>query len=196
MTNWTAPATATDGAILTKAYLDTNVRDNPLNLREIVTGTNAEKVAVAAGAIRPQARVYHSATTAIGNGVQTRLAFDSELFDTDGMHDLVSGLGFGERLTAKTQGLYSISAHVQFASNATGIRQLYLQVNGATIIAMVTTDATSGGANTDMSIETKYRLAVNDYVEVWVQQTSGGNLNLNSAPRQSREFVMVHESNY
>jgi hypothetical protein len=194
VTTWTAPATAVTGG-LTSAYLNTNVRDNPLNLREIVTGTNAEKVAVAAGAIRPQARVYHNATAALGTLVQ-RLPFNSERWDTDAMHDLVSGLGFGERLTCKTKGLYAIGAHVRWDANATGIRQLYLLVNGSGIIASEIQNAAAGGSTTDMGIATEHQLSVNDYVEVWVQQTSGGNLNLVSISTYSPEFWMSHISNW
>ena len=45
----------------------------------------------------------------------------------------------------------------------------------------------------DMSISTEYSLAVNDYVELVVYQSSGGALDVNAAANYSPEFGMTFQ---
>lgn len=135
------------------------------------------------------ARVYHSAAQAIVTATPTALAFDSERFDTNAIHDTSTN---NSRLTCKTAGVYVISASVQFAANATGLRAVNIVVNGSVYIApmrfMAVTDAGNASLVTNTTI---YQLAVNDYVQVLVQQNSGANLNVLANGNFSPEFSMV-----
>jgi hypothetical protein len=135
----------------------------------------------------PCARVFHNAAQATVSGVDTPLAFNSELFDTDTIHDPATN---NTRLTCKTAGVYQISGSAEWAANPTN-GYLKINLNGAMPIAwnhMVTGDYRR------MAVSTLYQLAVNDYVELVAAQSSGGAINVNSAAHYSPEFMMVRAS--
>lgn len=133
------------------------------------------------------ARVYNSAAISVVNaGTGTILTFGSERFDTAGLHSTTSLTG---RLTAPIAGLYRIDLHGEFAANATGIRQLAIRLNGATLIAA----AKVGGAADAVQVSTGavWSMAAGDYVEARAYQTSGVALDLLANSAYSPEFSMV-----
>lgn len=137
--------------------------------------------------VPPAARVYHSVAQSIATATVTALAFDSERFDNDSIHDVTTN---NSRLTCKTAGKYLISGSVTFASNATGFREVYIRINGGVSIALVNSPAISG-ASTRLHVSTLYALSVGDYVELLVYQDSGGALDVPSAPNYTPEFMMI-----
>ena len=137
------------------------------------------------GGVDISARAFHSAAQSIPDNTTTSVALNSERWDTDGIHDNVTN---NSRLTAQTAGKYIITGHVSWASNATGIRQVAIRLNGATGIAQ-TRNATGDGRH--QSIATVYDFAVNDYVEMRVVQVSGGALNLDASGNISPEFTLT-----
>ncbi len=116
------------------------------------------------------ARAYHDANQSLSNATWTALAFNSERFDTDGIHDNTTN---NSRLTAKTAGKYVIMANTYWTNNSIGKRSLVLRVNGATDIGH---HQVLASGQTPVSLATIYELAVNDYVEAWAFQNSGGDL--------------------
>jgi hypothetical protein len=142
--------------------------------------------------LAPAVRVFHNAAQATTTSVALALAFNSERYDQAGgvastQHDTVTN---NSRLTALYAGIYSIKGNAEFAANTTGIRELYIRLNGVTIIGFHTINAGVAGAN-QVHVSTDYSLAVNDYVELVALQNSGGNLNVNSQTNYSPEFMMV-----
>ena len=133
------------------------------------------------------ARVYDASNQAIDNDSTTVVAFDSERYDTDTIHDTSTN---NSMLTCKTAGVYSISGHIQFEANATGLRLVGILLDGATTIAyMGWSDV--GASAIYLPLETKYTLAVNQYVELVVYQNSGGALNIvKSGSNFTNEFMM------
>lgn len=123
--------------------------------------------------IVPACRVS-GATQSIANNAEVAIAFTSEAYDTDGMHDNSTN---NTRVVCKTAGIYSIVGGVQFDSNSTGLREVAIKLNGATYLQYVRVDANAGGTHY-ININTQHQLAVNDYVELVVKQTSGGALNV------------------
>ena len=154
------------------------------DVQAAINELDTEKAGIAKGEC---ARVYHSVAQATANATLVALAFDSERFDTDGIHDTVTN---NSRLTCKTAGKYQITVNLDFASNATGSRRVYLKVNGATFIAGCTAKAEASGAH-HFAVSTLWDLAVDNYVEVVVYQSSGGALNVDSGSSYSPEFMMV-----
>ncbi len=132
-------------------------------------------------------RVYNSGAISIPDAVATALTFDSERSDAEGMHSTLVSSG---RLTATAAGVYAISGHVSFASNATGRRTVYVRLNGSSYIAVDKRAAISGDA-TQMSIAVMYPLVAGDYVELVVYQNAGGALNVDAASAYSPEFGMA-----
>jgi hypothetical protein len=140
----------------------------------------------ASGAI--WARVYHNANQSITNTTATALAFNSERWDTNVIHDTVTN---NSRLTCKTAGIYQINGNISWATHATGLRILQMKLNGATIIAHNTVVSVGGAFQTTMVIGTTYQLAVNDYLQLEVYQNSGGALNVETGANYSPEFMMT-----
>lgn len=135
----------------------------------------------------PNCRVYHNAAQSISTGTVTTLAFNSERWDTDTMHDTVTN---NSRIVFTTAGRYLIGAHIEFDSNATGVRLVWIRLNGSTYIATQYFDANSAAAH-KVSIATYYNVAAASYAEVQVFQNSGGNLNVATDANESPEFWAV-----
>lgn len=118
------------------------------------------------------AKVWHSAHQSIPTSTWTTVAFDSEAYDTDSIHDLVTN---NSRLTCKTAGKYVIVAYVLFAPSATGYREGEILNDGVRLhfLPIIPVSAT---VNTAFFLLTIDDLAVNNYLELRVFQDSGGAL--------------------
>ena len=140
----------------------------------------------------PAVRVFHNAAQSTTTGVDFTLAFNSDRFDqasnaSDTMHDTVTN---NSRLTCRYGGVYEIKGNVEFAANGTGSRVAKIKLNGTTVIAQMRIVAAASD-NHALQVSCAYALALNDYVELVVQQSSGGALNVNSTGNYSPEFSMV-----
>src|SRR3990167_715880 len=138
------------------------------------------------------ARVYNSGALSVLTNSSTALTFDSERYDTDNIHSVVSATG---RLTCVTPGKYFIHGHITWATNADVDDRcvLFIQLNGATNIASVTLPRAAIMATRamDQSIGTIYDLAVGDYVELVAYQNSGSTLTVSAVSKNSPEFGMA-----
>lgn len=134
------------------------------------------------------ARVYNDAAITVGNASWTVLTFNTERFDTDGIHSTSTNSG---RLTCVTPGTYLITGHLVFAANATGVRGAALRLDGSTFLAVDTRINLGSSLGNNLSIATIYQLAANQYVELCAYQNSGGNLNVTANAAYSPEFAMV-----
>jgi len=131
------------------------------------------------------ARVYRSTNQTIPNSTGIAISFDSERYDTDGIHS-----GSSTQLYCNTAGKYSIHGQIYWDNNATGYRQLAISLNGTTQIAIKRDEGQVGSNPMIHQISTTWDLNVGDYVELVVNQTSGGNLNVLTASSFSPEFMM------
>ena len=117
----------------------------------------------------PQVSAFHSTTQNASNGVALDCLLDSENYDTEAMHSTSTNT---ERLTCVTAGKFWIWTVIVWGdSNSTGKRTVRFKVNGSTTHLVVAAPAytflvQSGGMT--------LTLAVNDYVEIQVEQNSGG----------------------
>lgn len=136
----------------------------------------------------PHVRVTNSANEPISSGADTVLSFDGERFDTGTLHDNSIN---NSRLTAPPGLLapYLVTASVQFAASATGVRSVTLRKNGTTSIANDTRSAASSGP-TGITISTVTFLGGGQYVDVVVNQTSGGTLDVVKSNEVSPEFAL------
>lgn len=137
----------------------------------------------------PAARAYHNANQSIPNGVVTSLAFNSERFDTDNIHDLITN---NSRLTCRTAGKYLIVGNCAFEFNSTGARLVEITKNGSLYLVQVSSNAvTTAGWGTNFSASVIEDMNVNDYVELQVLQTSGVAVNILSMANFTPEFMMI-----
>jgi hypothetical protein len=132
------------------------------------------------------ARVYNDADETIPDSTATALTFNSERYDNGGLHSSVSNTS---RLTAQKAGVYTIFGHVEWEGNAVGYRQLSIYWSGGYKIAQQTF-VPGYGSSFNMSIASVWHLAAGEYVELWVFQTSGGDLRVWAALDMSPEFAM------
>jgi hypothetical protein len=125
-------------------------------------------------------RASHNTTQSTANATPVALALNAESFDYDPnglMHDIVTN---NQYVSARTTGVYHISAYVKWASNATGYRTVSLLHNGATVYASDTRNAVSG-AVTEQAVATSAAMTASDNFVILATQTSGGALNVESA---------------
>ena len=129
----------------------------------------------------PIAELRQTVAQSLTNATFTAITFDTEDVDKD-----VSGAGGHStsvntsRFTAVYPGWYQVSGGVGFANNLTNVRITHIRVNGTTLNGsrQLMTAANSGINATMVPVRTKHVfLNVNDYVEVWAFQDSGGALN-------------------
>jgi len=99
------------------------------------------------------------------------------LIDTDTIHDPVTN---NSRMVIKLAGKYLVYGDSDFATNATGFRQVRIFQNGTSVLSAGPTvlgNATIASATFSFVLAS---LAAGDFVEVQGWQNSGGNLNTNN----------------
>lgn len=103
-------------------------------------------------------RVYAGTATTLSTTFAS-VAFNTENFDTDTMHDNVTN---NSRITIKTAGKYQVGGQINIAANASlGLR---LFVNGGSVIGRIFQG--NSGVTEGANITTIYNFAVNDYIEL------------------------------
>lgn len=119
-----------------------------------------------------------------GTGTWTLVNWDTEAYDTDNYHDLVTN---NNRLTVPVGlgGKFLIVAGLDFAANSTGQRGLQVNKNTTVANTNVIVAATHGAASTDIGTQSQAvlvdTLVAGDWISVNVWQNSTGNLNFQSA---------------
>lgn len=114
----------------------------------------------------PACRVYHSGDQNVTSGAELTLAFDSERYDTDTMHDPSSS---NSRITFNTAGLYVVTGHATIQNDVdTDHRRAYLSIklNGSTVIAVQLVGRLDLNVQPHISVATVYKFAQGDYVEL------------------------------
>jgi hypothetical protein len=187
-------------------WLKNRLREGTLAARPLATAVDAGTIYIVTDSTPPNAiyrsdgtnwvrldavpdisvHVTHSVAQSIATNTGTILAFDTERYDTDGMHDTATN---NTRLTAKSPGKYLVWGGVGFATSTTGYRQSHIVKNGALGLLAL---RIASLADSYLSIATITTLAVGDYVELQVRQTSGGALDvLKNAGETTPEFGMA-----
>lgn len=136
--------------------------------------------------IAAQVRVYNNANITIGDDSWTALTFNSERFDDLAQHSTTIDTS---HLTCKEAGKYLIIACVAWAAHATGNRMIGIRKGGATYDLLQNNQALAAGGNIQ-TLAAIMDLAVDEYVELMVHQTSGGELNVSYSAGSSPEFMM------
>ena len=120
------------------------------------------------------ASVSNSVPQTIPNNTYTTLTFDSEAIDTDAFHSTSVNTG---RITipAGMAGKYLITCSFLIAPNATGLRQFRVRNNAVQVFQV---GEIAGNASLYLSQSASFiiNLAVADFLDLQVNQTSGGNL--------------------
>lgn len=130
----------------------------------------------------PIVSVRQTVAQTLTTGTWAAVTMDFETLDTDGMHSTATNTS---RLTVVTAGWYLVNGTAGFASNATGVRQAGLRVNGTgtstSNSGQVNINAVGGGQPSALQVSSLVQLAVGDWIELVMRQTSGGNLDTETA---------------
>lgn len=136
-------------------------------------------------------RIYDSnATQSIDSSASTAVTFDSERWDTDGLHSTSSNTS---RITFQRSGKYVVGGNVRWDNNATGLRSVAIRLNGSTFLAY-TQDTVVADSEEYQQVSCLYDFSVDDYIELVVYQTSGGSLDLLSYANTAPEFWSIRIS--
>lgn len=116
---------------------------------------------------------YKSVDQSISNAANTLLTFDTEYYDTNSYHSTVTNT---DRITVPSTGYYLFNIKIDWASNATGIRDFYLRKNGSNIFFNY---FYGSSANlTTINFSQVVNATASDYFQINVYQSSGGSLNV------------------
>lgn len=127
----------------------------------------------------PRCSVTHSVGVSPVTATWTLHAWDTEAYDTDTMHDNVTN---NSRLVAKTVGMYDLKVQIEWTANATGYRAVQIRKNsagsaaGGTRVGWAFVSAATVASSTTVPFDKDVPMAVNDYLEVFVWQSSGAGL--------------------
>jgi hypothetical protein len=126
----------------------------------------------------PALRVTGAATS-VANATETALAMNAEVgTDPWGMWE---GVTNPTRITVPLDGWYTFTGWVSFAANATGIRGVKVRQGGSTSLAVHRVSTASAGTTELTVVSGPVSLSATNYVELTVEQTSGGALNATPA---------------
>jgi hypothetical protein len=171
---YATPRTWVAGDVLTAAQLNQDIRDN-----------------VGFLANPPACRIYHNADQSIPHNVATTiLAFNSERYDTDTMHDTVTN---NSRITFTTAGLYVVTLNVAIGASNDNIMVLAgIRLGGTTLIAQqITTTQAQTDEHYYVSVATIYKFTAAQYVEATVRHkgTLAAAKNVMALGNSSPEFA-------
>lgn len=114
-------------------------------------------------------RAQRTANQAIPNDASTVIAWDNEIEDPYSIHSAGT-------VTVRESGRYRITAHGEFAANATGIRIITLKSGGATLSR--STGVASAATAQTFECNWEGRITKDSTITVEAYQNSGGNLDL------------------
>jgi hypothetical protein len=128
-------------------------------------------------------RLTKSADQTISNATFTAISFNGEDFDTDAFHDNSTN---NSRITIPSGkgGKYLFTVSGYFADNATGTRTTALYKNGSLL-----SKARCIWRREGLGISAVLSLVATDYIELFVYQDSGGNLDVNDATSIQASFL-------
>ena len=142
------------------------------------TATGLEWQAPASGSTFIGVKATMSSLASISNNTHTLLTFDTEDFDTNGFHSTSSNTG---RITIPSgqNGYYQVILQLSANFSSSGIRRATLYLNGAAT-AMQTSVNAAGAGQTKFQCVALLNLVATDYLEFYVYQDSGSNLNFDT----------------
>jgi hypothetical protein len=123
--------------------------------------------------------LYKSTAQTVSNVTNTALTFDTESYDTNTFHSTSSNTS---RITipAGYAGKYLLHGTIGYGagSNGSTLRSAYIAKNGSPAKYVVVTLGVGNDDNGRLSFACTLDLAVNDYVELFFYQPSGGNMSV------------------
>lgn len=125
----------------------------------------------------PAFSAYGTAGQSLANGVWTKIAFNTELFDTNSNYDTSL-----YRFTPTVAGYYQINANIFTTANAIGLGFISIYKNGSVYVYGNVIANSNGGYITIHSLVNCN--GSTDYIEIYALQNSGVSLTFGSSNAQ------------
>ncbi len=154
---YTAPTTRATSDLIGASNWNTDLVDNITYLADA----------------KPRAQVGRSAVQSVTTATITGINWTTEAADNASIHSTVTNT---TRFTIPTSGQYLVNGYLEWASNATGERIIYLYANGVGIMQKSKPASALGSTGDDITALRFF--TAGDYVEIAGYQNSGGNLNV------------------
>lgn len=129
---------------------------------------------------------FASTLQSVPNNASTNIVFPQLLQDTDGGYSTSTGI-----YTVQTAGIYLVNARSYWASNATGIRGLWVNHSSSSAGESWMTASSDAASNGRANITTIVSAAVGETFNVVAYQNSGAALNFGVANSDIGEFTVV-----
>ena len=140
------------------------------------------------GPLRLFARLGRSTVQTIANATSTAVVFDTIFSNFGGMWQA----NLGSRVVVPVRGIYTLMGGTSWVPNAGGIRFMWFRKNGDDAQAFGPQVAQAGSAViNDLAGSSEIFLNPGEFVELIVNQSSGGNLNLNAVLKFYPLFIVA-----
>lgn len=141
------------------------------------TNVTKDRVSTVTDGRPPLGYFKRSGNHTIPSGVLTPIQWNAEDLDTDNAHETGTN---NNRYTVKTAGYYRVDIGIMWAGNSANVRDLSIRKNGVATDYVRhhwgNPDANNGSQGTGGVIPVPF--AEGEFLEVWVLQGSGGNLDV------------------
>lgn len=169
--------TFTSGTTISSSQMNTNFGD----IETFVNGTGwvdegrlgTKSVTSNKIGVLPYCRITRTSDQTLTTGVQTDISFNFVILDTESMWSA----GDPTYITIPKDGIYSISACIQFGASTSGYRQLVIKTDSGTILSVERNSALSS-SGTVVSTSTISPLTSGQKIRIAGTQTSGSNLDV------------------
>jgi len=175
--SWTATKVWTTGYVVTAADLNTYLSDNTDYLKG-----KADLFDAMLGA-----RVYDSTGQSIANNSWQNVVFDSEFFDDNSFHDVVSNT---DRLTVAADGVYLVLANLKYNCDPNGIRRARISINDSGWEVEDVCTAPNATYTNPLQCTSILKLSSGDYVTFQTYQNRGSALTLDSTTDDDPQFAI------
>jgi hypothetical protein len=121
----------------------------------------------------PRVRLYASAVQSMPAGTMTTLTFDTEVFDADAMHDVVTNT---DRITINTSGVYLVQGRFAIAAGTPSVIDAQILKNGV-VDTYDRRFPPQSVANDGVIVSSIIECAKGDYLQLQGMQNAAGALN-------------------
>lgn len=135
------------------------------------------------------ARIYRTTNQAIANATLVALSPDTADFDSGSPSNFWSA-GSPTRLTAPQAGKYTVGCSILWDSSTTGNRSVYVCKNGTTGTRLAGEQMVANASGV-LNLATTLNLASGDYIEFYVNQNSGGSVNVAGTEQISQMWIAL-----
>lgn len=165
-------------------------RPLPIPRRHVPPGGQSVATSIVSAIQTAQAaRIYRTTNQAIATATLTAFAPDTADFDAGSPTPFWSA-GSPSRLTAPQAGKYTVGCSILWDASTTGNRSVYVVKNGTTATRLAGEQMIANASGV-LNLATTLNLTTSDYIEFYVNQNSGGSVNVAGTEQISQMWISL-----